>query len=405
MAIGAPQNITLPTVGGSSGSWGSELNSALNTLIASVEAKVTASALDLNDTVDFQNQVADRVQQVKGQNLTATKTGAANANSHYFVDGDWYITDGDANVIRVTTGGALNIAVSGGFTGDYGGSTEEAQYSNSSKLYSFLQASSHRAKIDSAEHRLYEESQGTSSYVALKSPGSLATSYDWTYPTALPGAGETHLVTVDENGDLDTTADPSVDTLTASGDITASGDVNGSTVNGTDGTTAFDATNSGVAALRGGVHFGSGSDTLSNYIDNTGPISPVIQINGSNYGGSYSTQEAHYTQIGSLAIVSALIVTDSSFSASTLSKVEVVVPNIPLEITDVPFSGSISLLSHTSLSDAERAQVEIITQPASQGTWFLKNREVSLSNPDSEVDMGSAGTLSLAFTMVYICET
>lgn len=148
--------------------------------------------------------------------------------SIYFLssDGEFYVRDGGGNVIQMTDSGSLNASLLGGISGDYGGSTEDLTYSNSSKIFNFLQNTNHRAKIDTGDIRLFEPTSGISNAVSLKSPTSLAAAYDWILPGALPGSG-TELVNVNSSGQLDTTADPSVTSVTASGAI------QGATIEGT----------------------------------------------------------------------------------------------------------------------------------------------------------------------------
>ena len=148
--------------------------------------------------------------------------------SIYFLstNGEFYVRDGAGNIVQITSGGSLNASLLGGISGDYGSGNEDLTYSNSSKIYNFLQNTNHRAKIDTGDIRLFEPTSGISNAVSIKSPTSLAAAYSWILPGALPGSG-TELVNVNSSGQLDTTASPSVTALTASGAI------QGATVEGT----------------------------------------------------------------------------------------------------------------------------------------------------------------------------
>jgi hypothetical protein len=117
MPIGSSLGITLPTVGASTNTWGSDLNTELNKVITAVEAQVPASAIDFSADFDLNGYA---VTSAKYSSYTQ-QTSVSALNAFYVkTDGNFYGRDGGNNEIQFTASGALNNASAGGL-GDSGG--------------------------------------------------------------------------------------------------------------------------------------------------------------------------------------------------------------------------------------------------------------------------------------------
>ena len=117
MPIGSSLGITLPTVGGSTNTWGSDLNTELNKIITAVEAQVPAGAIDFSADFDFNNYALTNAKHLDFDQQTSVTA----LNSVYFkTDNNLYVRDGGNNEVQITVSGALNNASAGGL-GDSGG--------------------------------------------------------------------------------------------------------------------------------------------------------------------------------------------------------------------------------------------------------------------------------------------
>ena len=178
---------------------------------------------------------------VRYNNQAALLTGSSNTRTVYTFLGDLYYIDGSGISVKVTAAGGLATTSSGGFGGDYGaaGVGAIATYTDSSAEYEFFSDPMLYSTATFGDVYLTEEVAGVIKHVRLKSPASLAASYDVVFPAATPAS--TSLVTMDSSGNLATTRDPSVDTMTVT-DLTITGDIAHGNVelllsihNGTDG--------------------------------------------------------------------------------------------------------------------------------------------------------------------------
>ena len=128
-----------------------------------------------------------------------TQTAAPTANDSVFVntDGDlqWKTTNGTYTILT-STGSAAAV---GGFTGDYSSTDAEANYSDLTKSYSFLQDTGISASVSCGPLSIFENILGSNS-VTIDTVASLAASYTLTLPSALPSA--TALLTFDTSGNL-----------------------------------------------------------------------------------------------------------------------------------------------------------------------------------------------------------
>lgn len=220
--------LVLPVEDGSSGTWDTLLNEAVERIdlhdhTSGLGVPIPTAGISLDADLPYGGYAATGV---KAIDFNAVATIASGYLTSLFVDsGDgelYWRTAGGVNV-QLTDGNTLNAASLGGITGDYGTGDEEVSYSSSSFIYNFLRDDSplRRAFIDTADIRLFESTNGITNAVKLISPTALAASYTITFPTALPGS--TSLMLMSAAGVISTSRDPTIDTLTTTGDLTVGG--------------------------------------------------------------------------------------------------------------------------------------------------------------------------------------
>lgn len=262
---GKTLSITLPTVGQTT--WGGTLNTVLQAFIDDLEPKVRASEINIDSELEINSNDIIEVNSIQVDNRTTTLAGAGNTRKLYMANNDWYANDGDGNVIKLTSQGALALSASGirGIGGDYSADlTANVNYSSTSDTYTFLADDTVPATLITGDLELREESSGIVKGVTLKSPASLASEYTVTFPTGTPE--NTSLVTMDISGNLALTREPTLDSVTTGslavqgGNATMDGalTVDGVTNVGALGVTGATTLNStlavtGQATLTGGV--------------------------------------------------------------------------------------------------------------------------------------------------------
>jgi hypothetical protein len=213
MPIGSSLGVTLPTDGASTDTWGSELNTALTTIIDAVETPVTSSGININADVEWNGYEISELGAVKFNNKTSAFTGASNAYKLYFRDNEFYVNDGNGNSIKVTSSGSVNYAATGGFTGDYAtdGSCS-ASYTSATSVFRFVQDPGINAPIDVGDIKL-RETVASANAITIKSPSGLASSINRTLLGTNPAS--TSVLLVSSAGTESSTRDLSIDTVTA----------------------------------------------------------------------------------------------------------------------------------------------------------------------------------------------
>ena len=189
MAIGSSLGITLPTQGGNTGTWGTDLNTELQKVIDAVEAQVPASAIDFSADFDLNGY---SITSVEGVSFDQQASYAA-LNSIYFdTAGELYVRDGSNNAIQMTASGALNTASNGGVGdsgGDYGttgivfdwdGTIYNAKNGSGSDAYANI-------RMDELQLR---DGSGNDLTVAVP---AMSSNYTLTLPAAVPGTSGTFL--------------------------------------------------------------------------------------------------------------------------------------------------------------------------------------------------------------------
>jgi len=193
--------LTKPTENKSSGVWDTLLNDLIDIIDAHDHTSgkgvsVPSAALDIDAAVAW-----------GGYNITnmgelgfATTTTGTVAKGLRVVSNELYWRTNGGVDVKLTNGNSLNLALVGGITGDYSSTDADCEYDDATKAYEMKQDESpdHFAKVKCADLHLYEEASGITNFVTVKSPGSLAASYTWTMPAALPAGNS--LVQVDAAG-------------------------------------------------------------------------------------------------------------------------------------------------------------------------------------------------------------
>jgi len=189
MAIGSSLGITLPTQGGNTGTWGTDLNTELQKVIDAVEAQVPASAIDFSADFDLNGYAITSIEYTSYDQQSSVTA----LNSLYFdTAGELYCIDGSSNSIQLTASGALNNASAGGL-GDSGGTygTSGITLDWDGSIYNAKDGS---GANDYANVRMDELQlrDGSGNDLTIAAP-AMFTNYTVTLPNAVAGGATTAL--------------------------------------------------------------------------------------------------------------------------------------------------------------------------------------------------------------------
>jgi hypothetical protein len=221
--------LIMPTVGGSSGSWGTLLASAFLVLdghqhlgVGSGGAQIVSAAININADLTFASYSATNLRSATfaaGQAVSGVRKLYVGANSELY----WNNSAAGA-AIQLTSGTSLNVsAFIGGIGGDYTSVSAALNYDNSAARYTLKAGGGTTwARVAAGEVRIHEHASTSSIYVALAAPAGIASPYTVTFPAAVPAAKR--LVQVSSAGVL-TYENTGIEASTFSGLITASAGV------------------------------------------------------------------------------------------------------------------------------------------------------------------------------------
>lgn len=196
--------LVLPTPGVDPGpTYAQENNTAFTTIDSHNHSNgkgvpITPSGLSITSDLSFLLNNATNLRSVRFSAQASPLTGSAPDLDCLYVSGvDLYYNDGNGNQVQITSGGSV-LGSTGTITGLPSG-TAGAAYSATPKSFIFSSATSVPANLDLASAILRNLSTPTNA-ITLAVPGSLASAFTITLPSAAPGS--TQLMQMDASGNI-----------------------------------------------------------------------------------------------------------------------------------------------------------------------------------------------------------
>lgn len=249
MAYGVTHTETIPTVSTTAGpDYAEQVNACLEEIRDTLDAKVTPTGFDMDSDLSFESSgtsyAAVDLERTNYENKLVAISAGTYPMSVYVVDGELYYNDNDGNQVQITSGGSLNIAVSGGITGSgYGSSGVEVNWAVGDSAYKLKSGASSYAHVWLNDVYLND---GDTNFIRLAAP-AITADYTVTFPTAVP-ASELP-VTMNGSGTLATNGTlANLVSFTTSGNGTVGGNLQ---VTGTTTSTGLITATAGVTAASG----------------------------------------------------------------------------------------------------------------------------------------------------------
>lgn len=186
-------NLPIPTVSTTSGpTWATNINSCF-TLIdahdhsAGSGVQITPDGLNINSDLSFTSNNATALRSSRYTSQASPLSGGSDLSCVYVSGGDLYFNDSSANQIQITSGGGV-----AGTPGSIGSLTSpaSANYVSASTKFTWLADTAKYAAMEFGGISIFETNVASSNSVSVVAPGSLAASYTFTLPTALPGSSQ-----------------------------------------------------------------------------------------------------------------------------------------------------------------------------------------------------------------------
>lgn len=197
-------SLALPTVDVTSGPlYASLLNIALTSIDSHNHTSgqglpIPSGALSIDADIAFNNFNLTNVRSLRLQDQLADITDASDVGALYLNSGDLYFNDGTPSHVRITAGGAVNVAASGNITG-MGATTATAFYTGANNRFSFLSNTNTPANMTFGPLKLGLNAVSPF-YVNITPNGSQAADYTLTLPIANPSVQT--IMTLDNAGQI-----------------------------------------------------------------------------------------------------------------------------------------------------------------------------------------------------------
>lgn len=330
-------NLNLPVVSDTTGpTWASMLNIALGVVDAhnhaDIGVQIPVAGLNINADLSFNGYNIQSPRAVRLEDHGSVPNDPEDISTLASVNDELYYIDGQGNQVQITSGGSLNASSLGAIGGDYGASTALLAFYNINETFVFTKDTNEAAPIDCGPISLRDIAASANS-INLKSPVSLASDYDITFPGALPASSR--FVQVSSSGQLSFVPTPPVSnsafvTMNSSGvaastfaidgsnnvsgiaNLTIGGTINSLTISSGSLTNAVNITMTGDLDVAGDVTIsGTGTHSVSSEFANevideyTRSSNTTVGVRGvaiSAGSGSYSTTSTSYVDVTNLSV-------------------------------------------------------------------------------------------------------
>ena len=187
-------NLDLPVVSTTSGpQWATSVNEAFDEVdnhdhSTGKGVKVTPTGLNINADLEFNGNNATELRSVRLSDQGTVQTESTDLGCLQLVGGDLWWVNGNGTGVQITSGAGLSFSSLGTIGGDFGqpGVTASVTYSDTTKIFSFLQDSGITAGLYGSKLLLADASSGALSVtlVADATTGAYTLTFPITAPTA-----------------------------------------------------------------------------------------------------------------------------------------------------------------------------------------------------------------------------
>lgn len=220
-------SITIPVPGDTVGpTYAANVSDGLEAIQDVLDTKVTPVGMSIDDDLNFRvatnYAAALNIERVTLENKDAALNAATFPVALYVVSGNLYYNNNAGNAVQITNGDSVDVSASAGITGSGYGAADSGVEVNWDAANTKYRMRSGNGADDFASVELNNVllNDGSSHTLTLAAP-SMSANYTLTLPTAVPAS--TSLLTMASSGATATTRDPSVDTVTTSGNAIVGG--------------------------------------------------------------------------------------------------------------------------------------------------------------------------------------
>jgi len=217
-------NLILPVPSVEPGpTYATEINTAFDSIdshthVAGAGALIPTAGLNINANLPLNGYSATTVKSIRCTDQTTALVAAADIGCMYNVGGNMYWNNASGTAIQLTAGSSLNAASIGGIGGDYITSGASMYYTSASATFFLTSSANTPANLSAATVKIAEAITSPNT-ISLKSPSSLAASYNVTFPAAVPAASQ--VVVMSSTGSLSVATGGVGTTDLAAGAVTA----------------------------------------------------------------------------------------------------------------------------------------------------------------------------------------
>lgn len=201
VVVSPNMNLPVPVVGTTSGpEWANDINSCMSSIdghdhTPGKGVPISSAAINIDSDLSLNGNSLTNTEAA----IFSAQSSFSTAQSVYVISPDLIYNDGNGNVIRITQNGSVSGS-SGTITGLPSG-TASASYQSVGGTFQFQSATNTPANGTFASLSIAQQTTNPNT-ITLKSPNSLAASYNFTFPTSVPSF--TGILTMSTSGSIST---------------------------------------------------------------------------------------------------------------------------------------------------------------------------------------------------------